>query len=276
MKSLEKLLRPCGQNHLRWSCLSISFNFLSELGFNWTIDHNEDFNRQSRIELGGRLIRIAALTSDWSGMWAARTIDTSTSPSGSWVINSLNISIEIKPTDRFVFCNIFTRLLPSVDCVSWIFLPGAWSRRGGGGADSPVSGCDNYPDPGPGVCLHPGSCYTVVTWHRVTLSRCHDHCDAVFITWSRQELVMWGSCYREWPPHPETVPGDQSWPHTMLERRQKSEIGSNFMIKHPSIIAAPHLSWCQMWAWTRAPARSFLSPGRLCKTETLWLCDGWN
>ena len=207
MKSLEKLLRPCGQNHLRWSCLSISFNFLSELGFNWTIDHNEDFNRQSRIELGGRLIRIAALTSDWSGMWAARTIGTSTSPSGSWVINSLNISIEIKPTDRFVFCNIFTRLLPSVDCVSWIFLPGAWSR-GGGGADSPVSGCDNYPDPGPGVCLHPGSCYTVVTWHRVTLSRCHDHCDAVFITWSRQELVMW---VRIMLQRVASTPGDCAW-----------------------------------------------------------------
>ena len=48
MKSYEKLLCPCGQNHLRCSCLSISFNFLSEFGFNWTIDHNEDFNRQSK------------------------------------------------------------------------------------------------------------------------------------------------------------------------------------------------------------------------------------
>lgn len=50
----------------------------------------------------------------------------------------------------------------------------------------------------------------------------------------------------------ETVTvGDQSWPHTMPERRQKYEIGSNFVIKHPSIKTAPHLSGCQMRARTR-------------------------
>ena len=47
-QSNTKSYCACGQNHLRWSCLSISFNFLSEFGFNWTIDHNEDFNRQSK------------------------------------------------------------------------------------------------------------------------------------------------------------------------------------------------------------------------------------
>ena len=61
------------------------------------------------------------------------------------------------------------------------------------------------------------------------------------------------SCYRESGLNTlETVTvGDQSWPHTMPERRQKYEIGSNFVIKHPSIKTAPHLSGCQMRARTR-------------------------
>ena len=60
--------------------------------------------------------------------------------------------------------------------------------------------------------------------------------------------------------------GDQSWPLTMLQTRQKYEIGSNFMIKHPSIKAAPHLSGCQMPARTRLTR--FCRPGVCVKLKS--------
>ena len=204
MKSYEKLLLcPCGQNHLRWSCLSISFNFLSEFGFNWTIDHNEDFNRQSRD-----WVRRAGGAGDWllqlwlrSGLWLltwvgcgpAKSIRTSFCRSGSSVLSIVwksevwrYISLEIKSTDRF--SNLLTGWWLHV--VN-IFLPETRLLRRKGRkilvtAKSGAFGCDNYRGPGPGVCLRPGSCYTVVTWHCATLSRCHEHGVTVFITWSRQ------------------------------------------------------------------------------------------
>ena len=116
MKSYEKLLCPCGQNHLRWSCLSISFNFLSEFGFNWTIDHNEDFNRQSKD-----WVRRAGGAGDWllqlwlrSGLWLltwvgcgpAKTIRTSFCRSGSSVLSivwSLKIHLNRNQIDRQIF-----------------------------------------------------------------------------------------------------------------------------------------------------------------------------
>lgn len=161
MKSYEKLLCACGQNHLRWSCLSISFNFLSEFGFNWTIDHNEDFNRQSKDwarRAGGRgggllqlWLRSGLWLLTWVGCGAAKSISTSFCRSGSSVLSIVWMevwrysSIEIKLTDRF--CNLFTRLW--LHAVNIFLYPATQVTRRRKGrrtlvtAKSGASGCDN-------------------------------------------------------------------------------------------------------------------------------------
>ena len=110
MKSYEKLLCPCGQNHLRCSCLSISFNFLSEFGFNWTIDHNEDFNRQSKDwarRAGDWLLQLWLRSGLWLLTWVgcgpAKTIRTSFCRSGSSVLSIVWKSEDRNQIDRQIF-----------------------------------------------------------------------------------------------------------------------------------------------------------------------------
>ena len=130
-------------------------------------------------------------------------------------------------------------------------------------AKSGVSGCDNYRGPGPGVCLRPGSCYTVVTWHCVTLSRCHEHGVTVFITWSRQKLLILRSCYREWPRHS----GECHWwwpimtPHNASK---ETKIWNRLKFYDKAPIDQSCTTFVRVSDASSDPAHSFLSPGRLC------------